>query len=123
MLCLFNLRFPVYVDVLKSTDICNEIDSIFVANVNLSIENPVLSLAVYKRLRVMVNNLIKSDTEIVSIACMYVLDTDRVLLDRGKEVATVEEDEEVIARLPVLVLPKTSVDFLFQNFPNGGGVN
>lgn len=121
---MFSLRFPVYVDVFVTNENGNNVESFRVGFVDLDLKNPVVSFVTYKRLRLTVNELVKSGTDVVSVAHMYVLDSDYIFLDSDiKEVQVIDSEEDfLISKIPIHPLTKSSFEYILDNFSSGGGV-
>ena len=120
---MFSLRFPVYVDVFITNEYGNNVESFHVGSVNLDLKNPVISFVTYKRLRLIVNQLVKSETDVVSVAHMYVLDSDYLFLESDiKEVQVIDSEEDfLITKIPIHPLTKASLEYILENFSSGGG--
>lgn len=117
-----SLRFPVYADLFLTTENGNSIDSIHLASINVDFFEPKITMSTYLRLRSILNDLIRSETDVVSFSHIYILDSDYIFLDKSIFDVKVFDDECVIARIPVRPLTKASFEYLLQEFSDARGV-
>lgn len=117
-----SLRFPVFADIFFTNENGNSTDAIHVASVDLDLERPQIALYTYRRLRNVLNQLVKSESNVVSYSHLYIFDPDYILIDKGIVDVKVVDEEYFITRIPVHPLVKASYEYLLQEFTNGGGV-